>query len=67
MDNLIEKNASNSEKRSFDNFYTQPIFSILGLDIFLDDIIILCILFSMYKDGIKDKTLFIVLVLLLFS
>ena len=67
MDSLIYKSASNNEKRFLNNFNNNPIFNIFGFDIYLDDIIILCILYSMYMDGIKDQNLFIALVLLLFS
>lgn len=67
MDFLEEKDASNNEKRSFNNFNNKPFFSIFGFDLYFDDILILCILFSMYKDGIKDDMLFMCLLLLLFS
>ena len=67
MQELDEKNASNEEKRSFNLFNQSPFFSFLGFNLYSDDILILCILFSMYKDGIKDEMLFICLLLLLFS
>ena len=67
MENLEKKDASSNEKRSFSNFNSKPFFSFLGFDLYSDDILILCILFSMYTEGIKDQMLFMLLVLLLFS
>lgn len=47
--------------------YDKPIIEILGIKLFLDDIIILSILFILYKEGVKDEMLFIALILLLLS
>ncbi len=44
-----------------------PIINILGIDLYLDDIMILCLLFILYKEEIKDEMLFIALILLLLS
>lgn len=44
-----------------------PVFEILGLKLYLDDIIILSLLFFLYKEGVQDEMLFIVLILLLVS
>ena len=46
--------------------YCEPIFSILGINLYLDDLLILCILFTLYLNGVKDEMLFISLILLLF-
>ncbi|MBR3254946.1 MAG: hypothetical protein IKF97_01775 [Clostridia bacterium] len=46
--------------------YSEPIFSILGINLYLDDLLILCILFTLYLNGVKDEMLFISLILLLF-
>ncbi len=45
----------------------QPLFEMFGITLYLDDIIILCILFFLYKEGIKDDMLYISLFLLLIS
>ena len=45
----------------------QPIFEIFGIKLFLDDLIILGILFFLYKEDVKDQYLFIALILLLLS
>lgn len=59
------KNTSQKE-----NYYSdedKPIFEILGIKLFLDDIIILCVLFFLYQEKVKDEMLYIILLLLLFS
>lgn len=45
----------------------QPIIEILGIKLFLDDLIILGLLFILYKEEVKDEMLFIILILLLLS
>lgn len=57
-------NTINS-KNNFDN--EQAIFEILGIKLYLDDLIILGILFFLYKEGVKDEMLYIILFLLLFA
>lgn len=42
-----------------------PIFEILGIQLFLDDIIILGLLFFLYQEGVQDEMLYIALILLL--
>lgn len=43
------------------------IIEILGIRLYLDDIIILGILFFLYKEGVRDDMLFLILILLLLS
>lgn len=45
----------------------QPVLEILGLKLYLDDLIILALLFFLYKEDVKDEILFIALILLLLS
>lgn len=56
--------ASNSRSARSDG---QPFINILGIDLYSDDILILCILLSLYMEGVKDEMLFISLILLLLS
>lgn len=44
-----------------------PLFEIFGISLYYDDILILCLLFFLYKEEVKDPYLFISLVLLLLS
>lgn len=43
----------------------EPILEISGLKLYLDDLIILALLFLLYKEEVKDDILFILLILLL--
>ena len=45
----------------------EPILEILGIKLYLDDIIILCLLFFLYNEGVKDDMLFLSLILLLLN
>lgn len=45
----------------------KPILNFMGIKLFLDDIIILGILFLLYTEEVKDEMLFIALILLLLS
>lgn len=49
------------------NDIEEPIFEILGIQLYLDDIIILGLLFFLYQEGVQDEMLFIALILLLLS
>jgi hypothetical protein len=77
------KAKKNTEKRSFkyssigplnfinpflDNFNEdEPIVEILGLRLYLDDLIIIGILFLLYKEDVQDEMLFLALILLLIT
>ncbi len=43
----------------------EPIFEIFGIQLYLDDIIILGLLFFLYQEGVQDEMLFMALILLL--
>lgn len=45
----------------------QAIFEILGIKLYLDDLIIIGLLFFLYQQNVNDETLYIILFLLLFS
>lgn len=51
----------------FENDLNDPIVEILGIQLYLDDIIILGLLFFLYKEDVHDEMLFLTLVLLLLS
>ena len=54
-------------KNPFFSDIEDPIFEILGIQLYLDDIIILGLLFFLYQEGVQDEMLFIALILLLLS
>lgn len=69
-DNSNTSRATNSYTPShFPTFFNtnEVIFELFGIKIFFDDILIICILFFLYEEGIQDEFLFISLVLLLLS
>lgn len=45
----------------------QVIFELLGIKLYLDDLIILGLLFFLYQEHVKDEMLYIILFLLLFA
>ena len=45
----------------------EPILEILGISLYLDDIIILGLLFFLYQEQVQDDMLFLILILLLLS
>ena len=58
-DNFSKNNCNNENNTSSIN--------LLGFKFYSDDILIFCILFFLYTEGIKDEMLFICLILLLLS
>jgi hypothetical protein len=60
---IVNFNLSNLLSSSIE----EPILEIFGIELYLDDIIIICLLFFLYKEGVKDELLFIALILLLLS
>lgn len=43
------------------------LFELFGLKIYLDDALLVCLLFFLYQENVKDESLFLVLILLLLS
>lgn len=73
-----EKDHVQAEHRSFSSFpfsfnmngmsdKEEPIIEILGIKLYLDDLIILGLLFILYTEEVKDEMLFISLILLLLT
>ena len=50
-----------------DNYFSDEYFEIFGLKLHFDDILIICILFFLYQEDVKDTYLYISLILLLLS
>lgn len=62
-----ENSASKDpEKNNTEHFYDEC-FEILGLKLHFDDLLIMCILFFLYQEEVKDSYLYIALILLLLS
>lgn len=79
--NTYQKQETNNKKRTsrynafgpinfkdpFSWDLEEPVIEILGISLYLDDLIILGLLFFLYKEGVKDEMLFFSLVFLLLS
>lgn len=59
---MLPNNLFNYEKNSNTNY-----FEILGLKLYSDDLLLICLIFFLYNEGVKDQFLFIALILLLLS
>lgn len=51
----------------FDLNSEEPVLEILGISLYLDDLIILGLLFFLYKEQVQDEMLFLILILLLLT
>ena len=56
----VVHNSSNETKET-------PLFQIFGINLYSDDILLICLIFFLYQEGVKDDGLFIALILLLLS
>lgn len=43
------------------------LFNIFGIKLYFDDLLLICLIFFLYNEGVKDQSLFIILILLLLS
>lgn len=59
FDNEQEGNKKSEESREC--------FEVFGIKLFFDDILLICLIFFLYNEGVKDQYLFISLILLLLS
>lgn len=61
-DNKTGESSTHSKSDSYREY-----FDIFGIRLYLDDILILCLLFFLYQEKVDDQLLFIALLLLLLS
>lgn len=54
-----KQEPSSNEDRGF--------FELLGIKLYFDDILLICLIFFLYTEGVQDEMLFLALVLLLLS
>ena len=54
---------STCSQESSDEYF----FEIFGLKLYFDDVLIMCLLYFLYTEGIQDQELFLCLILLLIS
>ena len=58
---------SNTVNQTQESNNEQAVFSIMGINLYLDDLIILGVLFFLYQQKVHDEMLYIILILLLLS
>lgn len=62
------KSDCNKKSESFsNNNEDSPLFQLFGINLYFDDILLVCLIFFLYQEGVKDEGLFISLILLLLS
>ena len=67
-DSITNSNEVSNTTNSRFNYNTEPnLFEIFGIKLYLDDLIIIGILFFLYEQNVKDEMLYIILFLLLIS
>lgn len=60
-----KKDEKNNSKKVDEN--SNYFFELFGLKLYFDDILLICLIFFLYQEGVKDDELFISLILLLLS
>jgi len=67
--NQQEKKSEDCDSKQNNNLdeSSEYFFEIFGIKLYFDDILILCLLFFLYTEGVKDQELFLCLILLLIS
>ena len=64
--NIIQSEQSESFRKATET-KDEALFEILGIKLYFDDILLLCLIFFLYTEGVQDQYLFITLILLLLS
>lgn len=54
-------------QKNFNDNNSQEFFEILGIKLYFDDVLIICLLFFLYSEDVQDQSLFICLILLLLT
>ena len=60
-------NTPNNKTDSFNSHEYEQFINIFGFKLYFDDLLILTLLFFLYKEEIKDESLYIALILLLLT
>ncbi len=64
---LSNKNENARDTKEEENKDSREFFEIFGIRLYFDDILILCLLYFLYKEDVHDEMLFFALILLLIS
>ena len=60
-------NCNKKSEPCSNNDEDSPLFQLFGINLYFDDILLVCLIFFLYQEGVKDEGLFISLILLLLS
>lgn len=67
LKNTKNKKADDLTETSISSEKDDTIFEIFGIKLHSDDILLICLIFFLFKEGVQDEYLFISLILLLLS
>lgn len=62
-----KQSSSYETKKEESSYEDSPLFEIFGISLYFDDILLICLIFFLYQEGVKDESLFMALILLLLS
>ena len=68
--NTLEKDKylDKGTNESNNTYSNEPyLFDLFGIKLYFDDILIICLIFFLYNEGVKDEVLFFSLILLLLT
>ncbi len=64
---IARPKQGNTQKKETSGGEDSPLFQIFGLNLYFDDILLVCLIWFLYQEGVKDEGLFMALILLLLS
>lgn len=64
LDNNVNAKQKDQQSNANDD---APLFQFFGINLYFDDILLICLIWFLYDEGVKDECLFIALILLLLS
>jgi len=71
VDSITKNNCENKNQKTNDyckdklTSSESPLFNIFGINLYFDDILLICLILFLYDEGVDDEWLYIVLILLL--
>ena len=60
-------NLNNNDTRIDNGDTDAPLFQVFGISLYFDDILLICLIWFLYNEGVKDDSLFLALIMLLLS
>lgn len=66
FDDIMDTNTPNKSKEKRNHLSEKPLFEIYGIQLYNDDVLILLLIFFLYKEHVNDMLLLVALFSLLF-